>query len=48
MPSLQAVRNKACITVTKAEGGDAKYCPSTTTGMWLARYKNYIFVTGNS
>lgn len=32
----------------KARGGDAKYCPLTTTGMWLARYKNYIFVTGNS
>lgn len=48
MPSLQATRNKARITVTKAKGGEAKYCPSTTTGMWLARYKNYIFVTGNS
>lgn len=35
-------------TMVKAKGGDAKYCPSTTTGMWLARYKNYIFVTGNS
>lgn len=48
MPSLQAARNKAEITITNAKGGDAKYCPSTTTGMWLARYKNYIFVTGNS
>jgi len=35
-------------TRINAKGGDAKYCPSTTTGMWLARYKNYIFVTGNS
>lgn len=31
-----------------SRGGDAKYCPSTTTGMWLARCKNHIFVTGNS
>lgn len=35
-------------TVEIARGGDAKYCPSTTTGMWLARCKNHIFVTGNS
>lgn len=35
-------------TTTKAKGGELKYCPSTSTGMWLARYKNYIFVTGNS
>lgn len=47
-PSLYATRNKAEIIKSKAKGGDAKYCPSTTTGMWLARYKNYIFVTGNS
>lgn len=31
-----------------AKGGDFKFCPSTSTGMWLARYKNFIFVTGNS
>lgn len=47
-PSLYATRNKTEIIRSKAKGGDAKYCPSTTTGMWLARYKNYIFVTGNS
>lgn len=35
-------------SITRAKGGEAKYCPQTTTGMWLARYKNYIFVTGNS
>lgn len=35
-------------SMQEAKGGDAKYCPSTSTGMWLARYKNYIFVTGNS
>lgn len=34
--------------VIKAEGGEAKYCPSTSTGMWVARCKNHIFVTGNS
>ena len=34
--------------VRTAEGGEAKYCPSTSTGMWVARCKNHIFVTGNS
>lgn len=34
--------------VRKAKGGESKFCPSTSTKMWLARYKNYIFVTGNS
>jgi len=35
-------------TIQEVKGGEAKYCPSTSTKMWLARYKNYIFVTGNS
>lgn len=34
--------------VVEAKGGEAKYCPSTSTGMWVARCKNHIFVTGNS
>lgn len=34
--------------IKEAKGGESKFCPSTSTGMWLARYKNYIFVTGNS
>lgn len=35
-------------SIQEAKGGEAKYCPTTSTKMWLARYKNYIFVTGNS
>ena len=48
MPSLYAVRNKAEIKVYNAKGGDAKYCPSTSTGLWLCREFNLITVTGNS
>lgn len=48
MPSLYAVRNKAEIKVYDAKGGDAKYCPSTSTGLWLCREFNLITVTGNS
>lgn len=48
MPSLYAVRNKAKIEVYDAKGGDAKYCPSTSTGLWLCREFNLITVTGNS
>ena len=47
-PSLFAVRNKAEIKVYDAKGGDAKYCPSTSTGLWLCREFNLITVTGNS
>ena len=34
--------------VKEAKGGESKFCPSTSTGMWIARCKNHIFVTGNS
>nr|DAH28094.1 MAG TPA: hypothetical protein [Caudoviricetes sp.] len=48
MPSLYATRNKTEIKVYNAEGGEAKYCPSTSTGLWLCREFNLITVTGNS
>jgi hypothetical protein len=47
-PSLHATRNKAEIKVYDAKGGDVKYCPSTSTGLWLCREFNLITVTGNS
>lgn len=48
MPSLYSTRNKAEIKVYNAEKGEYKYCPSTSTGLWLCREFNIITVTGNS
>lgn len=48
MPSLYATRNKAEIKAYNAEKGEVKYCPSTSTGLWLCREFNQITVTGNS
>ena len=48
MPSLWNAKRKTEIKVYNAEKGDIKYCPSTSTGLWLCREFNLITVTGNS
>lgn len=47
-PSMYSTRNKNEIKVYKAEKGEKKYCPSTSTKLWLCREFGRITVTGNS
>lgn len=47
-PSICATRNKTVIKKYKALEGEKKYCPSTSTKLWLCREFGRITVTGNS
>lgn len=47
-PSLYSTRKKTEIDVYKADKNEYKYCPSTSTGLWLCREFNLITITGNS
>lgn len=47
-PSYEATRNKNIIKHYKAETGEKKYCPSTSTKLWVCREFGRITVTGNS
>lgn len=47
-PSYAATHNKNEIKVYDAEIGEKKYCPSTSTKLWLCREFGRITVTGNS
>ena len=48
MPSYYATRHKNIIKKYKAKKGEKKYCPSTSTKLWLCREFGRITVTGNS
>lgn len=47
-PSYMATRHKNVIKHYKAEKGEKKYCPSTSTKLWVCREFGRITVTGNS
>ena len=47
-PSLYATRKKNEIKVYKAKKGEKKYCPSTSTKLWVCREFGNITITGNS
>ena len=47
-PSYYASTNKNVIKHYKANKGEKKYCPSTSTSLWICREFGRITVTGNS